>query len=315
MTTSSNLSNCHVEKQSHFEWSILENHGNEVAPHIVGPTECWEHIYPRQINKNIMFKYAEYILRNTSYVINNAKTDVYFIHNGIEVTSTRQACVSVSASFTSTTSFKIERHEGISISIGIDYSRGLGFTADNEKYYKLNHTLEIMNASKNKNLPDPSWDWKEQPHIKTGQEATIKRYSLTDIYSTAQVDYEEIFEIRFVTYGHIRYIEPIAEYDIKLMSELNGKEPTEKGKFYVSLDRGVIKYKILSVDGKVKSDNITSDELISHGAAMPLSNELGKFQSIREAILRIASERGHSSGYRGIYCMPDFTFVICEHKK
>ncbi len=113
------------------------------------------------------------------------------------------------------------------------------------------------------------------------------------------------------------------EFDLVLMSELKLQEKLEKGKLYIKLEGGIIKYKVLDGSNTEQSGEIKTIDMPS-GVAFPTSNDLGQFSQIKKDILKITSKRVHITTDGTIYHIDldlfNLTFndvfeVACNYKK
>ncbi len=113
------------------------------------------------------------------------------------------------------------------------------------------------------------------------------------------------------------------EFDLVLMSELKLQEKLEKGKLYIKLEGGIIKYKVLDGSNTEQSGEIKTIDMPS-GVAFPTSNDLGQFSQIKKGILKVTSKRDHIPTNGTIYHIDldlfNLTFndvfeVACNYKK
>ena len=78
---------------------------------------------------------------------------------------------------------------------------------------------------------------------------------------------------------------------VELMSALRGEDPTELGKLYVALKDNHIEYKVKDYNGIVYKGTIDANELKDQ----PKKNTLKEFNRIKPLILRITTNRGHTT--------------------
>jgi hypothetical protein len=75
-----------------------------------------------------------------------------------------------------------------------------------------------------------------------------------------------------------RYQYKVNGYDLRMMSDLQGKDPTKKGELYLELTENRIEYKVLGENKEVITGKILNSDL--HGVVMPERNDLSEFNKM-----------------------------------
>lgn len=115
-------------------------------------------------------------------------------------------------------------------------------------------------------------------HIDT----VVKKYK-TDLDDSSKKDLNDIKD----------KLENLKGYDLALMSELQLKQKLVKGKLYIKFEDGIIKYTVLDDSNIERSGEIKTIDM-PIGVAFPTSDDLSQFSQIKEEILKVTSNRGHT---------------------